>query len=71
MGQSAAERMKCYRARRDAGLSTFHLVLNETDVAEMLVRGGLLSAFDADDHRKICLALKRQIGILCELARDA
>ena len=69
MGKSAAERMQAHRQRQRDGLSTFHLVLDEVEVAEMLIAGGLLAPQDAADHRAVVFALKRQIGILIQLAR--
>ena len=71
MPRSAAERKRDHRARQACGLGTFHLVLDEVAVAEMLVSGGLLSSFDVENHRAVCAALKAQINVLIELSRRA
>ena len=74
MGRSPAERQRDrerqrdHRARQAAGVSTFHLTLPETDVAEMLIVGRLLAPQDADNHQLVVLALKQQIKILIELS---
>jgi len=70
MSSSAAQRMRASRARRDAGRAVFRLELDEVDVAEMLVAGGLLSCSDTEHREKVTAALEQQIALLIKLSRQ-
>ena len=57
-----------FRQRRKAGKVVLPIVVNEDDVAWMLIRAGILSPEDVDDRTAITAALERQIEVLawCE-----
>lgn len=71
MRRSAAERMQAYRARVRDGLVVLSLEVDEVEVAQMLVSGGLLAEHDAEDREKVAAALEQQIANLIRLVRDA
>jgi hypothetical protein len=65
-----ADRQRASRARLAVGRAILRIEVDLGSVADMLVEGGLLEAWDAEDRSKIAAALQRQIELLVTLSTD-
>jgi hypothetical protein len=66
---TAAERMRAYRARREAGVIVVPVEVPEVDAAEALIEANLLPRAAAEDRTALAAALGELIRRL--VARDS
>ena len=64
MGASSTARSHRFRQRRRAGLVRLVIEVDEDNLCDWLVAGGVLSPLDTDQHDKVEQALGRAVALL-------
>ena len=64
MGATSTARSHRFRQRRRAGLVRLVVEVDEDQVCDWLVAGGVLNPLDTDQHNKVEQALARALALL-------